>query len=89
MQTILVIDDEKAIRKALNEILTFEGFKVDEAADGAEGVKKIEEHTYDCIICDIKMPKMDGIEVLQKTQALKPDVPFIVISGHGTIETAA
>ena len=88
MQTILVIDDEKAIRKALNEILTFEGFKVDEAADGAEGVKKIEEHTYDCIICDIKMPKMDGIEVLQKTQALKPDVPFIVISGHGTIETA-
>ncbi|HTM66345.1 MAG TPA: sigma-54 dependent transcriptional regulator [Flavipsychrobacter sp.] len=87
-QTILVIDDEKAIRKALNEILTFEGFKVDEAADGAEGVKKIEENTYDCIICDIKMPKMDGIEVLQKAQELKPDVPFIVISGHGNIETA-
>ncbi|HRO42242.1 MAG TPA: sigma-54 dependent transcriptional regulator [Flavipsychrobacter sp.] len=87
-QTILVIDDEKAIRKALNEILTFEGFKVDEAADGAEGVKKIEDNTYDCIICDIKMPKMDGIEVLQKAQELKPDIPFIVISGHGTIETA-
>jgi DNA-binding NtrC family response regulator len=87
-QAILVIDDEKAIRKALNEILTFEGFKVDEAADGAEGVKKIEENSYDCIICDIKMPKMDGIEVLQKAQELKPDVPFIVISGHGTIETA-
>jgi DNA-binding NtrC family response regulator len=87
-QTILVIDDEKAIRKALNEILTFEGFKVDEAADGAEGVKKIEENTYDCIICDIKMPKVDGIEVLQKAQELKPDVPFIVISGHGNIETA-
>jgi two-component system, NtrC family, nitrogen regulation response regulator NtrX len=87
-QTILVIDDEKAIRKALNEILTFEGFKVDEAADGAEGVKKIEDNSYDCIICDIKMPKMDGIEVLQKAQEFKPDVPFIVISGHGTIETA-
>src|SRR5690349_21701449 len=87
-QTILVIDDEKAIRKALNEILTFEGFKVDEAADGAEGIKRIEENTYDCILCDIKMPKMDGIEVLQKAQELKPDVPFIVISGHGNIETA-
>ena len=87
-QTILVIDDEKAIRKALNEILTFEGFKVDEAGDGAEGVKKIEEYKYDCILCDIKMPKMDGIEVLQKAQELKPDVPFIVISGHGNIETA-
>ena len=87
-QTILVIDDEKAIRKALNEILSFEGFNVDEAADGAEGIKKIEENTYDCILCDIKMPKMDGIEVLQKAQELKPDVPFIVISGHGNIETA-
>ncbi len=87
-QTILIIDDEKAIRKALNEILSFEGFKIDEAADGAEGLKKIEENNYDCIICDIKMPKMDGIELLQKTQELKPDIPFIVISGHGTIETA-
>jgi len=87
-QTILIIDDEKAIRKALNEILTFEGFKIDEAADGAEGIKKIEENTYDCILCDIKMPKVDGIEVLQKAQDLKPDIPFIVISGHGNIETA-
>lgn len=87
-QTILVIDDEKAIRKALNEILSFEGFKIDEAADGAEGIGKIEQNTYDCILCDIKMPKMDGIEVLQKAQELKPDIPFIVISGHGNIETA-
>lgn len=87
-QTILIIDDEKAIRKALNEILTFEGFKIDEAADGAEGIKKIEENTYDCVLCDIKMPKVDGIEVLQKAQELKPDIPFIVISGHGNIETA-
>lgn len=87
-QSILVIDDEKAIRKALNEILTFEGFTVDEAADGAEGIKKIKENNYDCILCDIKMPKMDGIEVLEQTKADKPDVPFIVISGHGNIETA-
>lgn len=87
-QTILIIDDEKAIRKALNEILSFEGFKVDEAADGIEGLKKIEEQNYDCILCDIKMPKMDGIEVLEKAQSLKPDIPFIVISGHGNIETA-
>lgn len=87
-QTILVIDDEKAIRKALNEILTFEGFTVDEAADGAEGVKKIRENNYDCILCDIKMPKMDGMEVLQIAKQEKPDIPFIVISGHGSIETA-
>jgi DNA-binding NtrC family response regulator len=87
-QTILVIDDEKAIRKALHEILTFEGFVVDEAADGAEGVKKIRENNYDCILCDIKMPKMDGIEVLQLVHEERPDTPFIVISGHGNIETA-
>jgi DNA-binding NtrC family response regulator len=87
-QTILVIDDEKAIRKALNEILSFEGFTVDEAADGAEGAAKIKANNYDCILCDIKMPKMDGIEVLQLAREERPDTPFIVISGHGNIETA-
>ena len=87
-QNILVIDDEKAIRKALNEILTFEGFAVDEAADGAEGAKKIRENNYDCILCDIKMPKMDGLEVLHMAHEERPDTPFIVISGHGNIETA-
>ncbi len=87
-QTILVIDDEKAIRKALGEILSFEGFTVDEAADGAEGAKKIKENNYDCILCDIKMPRMDGMEVLQVARTEKPDTPFIVISGHGNIETA-
>ncbi|MBC7554812.1 MAG: sigma-54-dependent Fis family transcriptional regulator [Taibaiella sp.] len=87
-QTILVIDDERAIRKALAEILAFEGFTVDEAADGEEGIKKIKENSYDCILCDIKMPKKDGIEVLQIAKAEKPDTPFIVISGHGNIETA-
>ncbi len=87
-QSILVIDDEKAIRKALGEILAFEGFVVDEAADGEEGIKKIKENNYDCILCDIKMPKKDGIEVLQVAKSEKPDTPFIVISGHGNIETA-
>ena len=87
-QNILVIDDERAIRKALGEILTFEGFVVDEAVDGEEGIKKIKENNYDCILCDIKMPKKDGIEVLQVARAEKPDTPFIVISGHGNIETA-
>ncbi len=87
-QTILVIDDEKAIRRTLNEILSFEGFKIEEAADGAEGLKKIETNSYDCILCDIKMPKMDGLELLEKTKEINPDVPFIVISGHGNIETA-
>jgi DNA-binding NtrC family response regulator len=87
-QTILVIDDERAIRRTLNEILSFEGYVIDEAADGAEGVKKIKENNYDCILCDIKMPKMDGFEVLQVAKDEKPDVPFIVISGHGNIETA-
>ncbi|RYD54941.1 MAG: sigma-54-dependent Fis family transcriptional regulator [Sphingobacteriales bacterium] len=87
-QSILIIDDEKAIRKTLTEILSFEGFTVDEAADGVEAIKKIKDHNYDCIICDIKMPKMDGIEVLDQIRQLKPDIPFIVISGHGNIETA-
>jgi two-component system nitrogen regulation response regulator NtrX len=87
-QSILVIDDEQAIRKALKEILTFEGFNVDEAADGAEGLKKIKEGSHNVILCDIKMPKMDGLEVLAATREAKPDTPFILISGHGTIETA-
>lgn len=87
-QTILIIDDEKAIRKTLSEILGFEGFIIDEAADGAEALKKIKENNYDCILCDIKMPKVDGLEVLEKTREINPDLPFIVISGHGNIETA-
>lgn len=87
-QTILIVDDEKAIRKALTEILNFEGFTVEEAADGEEAIKKIKDNTYDCILCDIKMPKKDGLEVLQVAREEKPDTPFIVISGHGNIETA-
>lgn len=87
-QTILIVDDEKAIRKSLTEILSFEGFVVEEAGDGVEAIKKIKENNYDCILCDVKMPKMDGIEVLQQALEARPDVPFIIISGHGNIETA-
>ena len=87
-QSILIIDDERAIRNTLSEILSAEGFTTDVAVDGIEGVKKIKEGNYDCILCDIKMPRMDGIEVLQVARQEKPDTPFIVISGHGNIETA-
>ncbi len=85
---ILVIDDEQAIRRSLSEILTFEGFDISEATDGAEGLMMIGENNYDCILCDIKMPSMDGIEVLEAAKVLRPDIPFIVISGHGNLETA-
>ena len=88
MSNILIIDDEKAIRKTLNEILSFEGFKVTEASDGEEGLKLFSAQTFDVVLCDIKMPKMDGIEFLTKATELNPDVPVIMISGHGTIETA-
>lgn len=87
-QTILVIDDERAIRNTLKDILSFEGFEVEEAADGVEGLEMIKAKDYNCILCDVKMPKMDGIEVLEQVKELKPDIPFVVISGHGNIETA-
>jgi DNA-binding NtrC family response regulator len=88
MADILIIDDEKAIRKTLTEILSFEGYKIDEAADGEEGLKKFKEKSYDLVLCDIKMPKLDGIEFLQKAADASPDIPIIMISGHGNIETA-
>src|SRR6478672_9315993 len=88
MPDILIIDDEKAIRKTLSEILSFEGYKIDEASDGEEGLKKFRERNYDVVLCDIKMPKLDGIEFLQKAGETNPDVPIIMISGHGNIETA-
>ncbi len=66
MASILIIDDEKAIRKTLSEILSFENYKVDEAADGEDGLKKFKEGSYDVVLCDIKMPKIDGLEFLQK-----------------------
>lgn len=88
MAEILIIDDEKAIRKTLSEILSFEGYKIEEAADGEEGLKKFREKNYDLVLCDIKMPKVDGIEFLQKAGETNPDIPIIMISGHGNIETA-
>jgi two-component system nitrogen regulation response regulator NtrX len=88
MAEILIIDDEKSIRKTLFEILSFEGYKIDEAPDGEEGLKKFKEKTYDLVLCDIKMPKLDGIEFLQKAGEINADVPIIMISGHGNIETA-
>ena len=86
--SILIIDDERAIRKTLSEILSYEGFKVDEAADGEEGWKLFSEKNYDVVLCDIKMPKLDGLEFLIKATEKNPDIPVIMISGHGTIETA-
>lgn len=88
MADLLIIDDEKAIRKTLTEILSFEGYKIDEASDGEEGLKKFKDKAYDLVLCDIKMPKLDGIEFLQKAVEINPDVPIIMISGHGNIETA-
>lgn len=88
MQKILVIDDERAIRNVLKDILSNEGFQVEEAADGEEGWKKFQANNYDLVLCDIKMPKMDGLEFLQQATAAKQDIPIIMISGHGTIETA-
>jgi two-component system, NtrC family, nitrogen regulation response regulator NtrX len=88
MANILIIDDEKSIRKTLSEILSYEGYKIDEAGDGEEGLKKFSEKTYDVVLCDIKMPKLDGIEFLDRSKLINPDVPVIMISGHGNVDTA-
>jgi DNA-binding NtrC family response regulator len=88
MASILIIDDEKAIRKTLSEILGYEGYKIDEASDGEEGLNKFRVKNYDLVLCDIKMPKLDGIEFLEKAKEINPEVPIIIISGHGNIETA-
>ncbi|HWV66780.1 sigma-54 dependent transcriptional regulator [Chitinophaga sp.] len=88
MANILIIDDEKSIRKTLTEILTYEGYKVDEAADGMEGFKMFQAKSYDAVLCDIKMPKMDGLEFLEKAREVNGDIPIIMVSGHGNIDTA-
>ncbi|MCC5923811.1 MAG: sigma-54-dependent Fis family transcriptional regulator [Crocinitomicaceae bacterium] len=88
MGKILIVDDERAIRRALREILEFESFEVDEAEDGAAGLSMIETNEYDIIFSDIKMPKMDGLELLEEVQKRNIDCPIIMISGHGNIETA-
>ncbi len=87
-ERILIIDDEEGIRRTLREILEYEGYAVEEAFDGVEGLKKIKSEKYDVVFLDIKMPKLDGLEVLGKATKLKPDLPIVMISGHGTMETA-
>ena len=88
MAQILFIDDDRVIRRTLKEILEYENYKVDEAGDGMEGLVKIKTTNYDLVFCDIKMPKMDGMEVLDQALKIRSDLPIIMISGHGTMETA-
>jgi two-component system nitrogen regulation response regulator NtrX len=88
MTNVLIIDDERSIRNTLREILEYEKFTVDEAEDGTQGIEKVSKGSFDLVLCDIKMPKMDGLEVLQKIQQLDKDPAVVMISGHGTIETA-
>lgn len=85
---VLLIDDERAIRRALREILEFEGCVVEEAENGAQALEKLKTHTYELIFSDIKMPQMDGLELLDQILALGIETPVIMISGHGTVETA-
>lgn len=88
MAKILIIDDEKAIRNALRDILEHEKHKVEEAEDGASGLEMAKKGGFDVVLCDIKMPKMDGMEVLEKLMAHDDSIPVVMISGHGTIDTA-
>ncbi|WP_114751473.1 sigma-54-dependent transcriptional regulator [Pleomorphovibrio marinus] len=88
MPKILIIDDEKVIRSTLKEILEYEDYEISEAKDGEEGFSMIQKSDFDLILCDIKMPKMDGMEVLTKSLTLEKQPQFIMISAHGTIETA-
>jgi len=90
MSKILIIEDEAAIRRVLTKILTEENdsYQVEEAEDGLAGFEKIKNNDYDLVLCDIKMPKMDGVEVLEAVKKIKPEIPMVIISGHGDMETA-
>ncbi len=88
MAKILIIDDERAIRSTLREILEYEDYQVEDVDNGVDGLQMIQKNDYDLVLCDIKMNRMDGMEVLQEGLLIKPDLPFIMISGHGTVETA-
>ena len=90
MSKILVIEDEAAIRRVLIKIISEESdsYEVEEAENGLDGIEKIKDNDYDLVLCDIKMPKMDGVEVLEKAKKIKPEIPFVMISGHGDLDTA-
>ncbi len=88
MAKLLIIDDERAIRSTLREILEYENYDVDDIDNGIDGLELIKKNNYDLVLCDIKMNKMDGMEVLESALIIQPDLPFIMISGHGTVETA-
>jgi len=88
MAKLLIVDDDKSIRKTLRDILEFEKYSVDEATDGLDCIVKCKQNQYDVIIMDIKMPKMDGMEAIDKIQTIAPHIPVIMISGHGNIDTA-
>lgn len=88
MSKILIVDDERAIRNSLKDILSLEGYAVDAAQNGREALECLTKSSYEVVLCDIKMPEMDGIELLEKAKADFGDIPFIMISGHGTIDTA-
>ena len=88
MAKILIVDDELPIRRTLRDILEFEQYDVDEATDGLDCIAKVQKEKYDVVIMDIKMPKMDGIEALERLQILAPGLPVVMVSGHGNIETA-
>jgi DNA-binding NtrC family response regulator len=88
MLKILIVDDEKVIRQTLRDILEYEGYQIEEAENGQMAIDLIKERSFDAVLCDIKMPKVDGIEVLEKSMEINPDIPFIMISGHGTIDIA-
>jgi len=88
MAKILIIDDEKIIRSTLREILEYEKYQISEAQDGEQGLNMLKEEEFDLVLCDIKMPKMDGMEVLEKSSELEKQPQFIMISAHGSIETA-
>jgi two-component system nitrogen regulation response regulator NtrX len=88
MAKLLIIDDERAIRSTLREILEYENYDVEDVDNGVEGLELIKKKKFDLVLCDIKMNRMDGMEVLEQALAFSPDLPFIMISGHGTVETA-
>ncbi len=88
MAKILIVDDDKSIRKTLRDILEFEKYEIDEATDGLDCIVKIKQNQFDVIILDVKMPRMDGMEAIEKIQNISPDTPVVMISGHGNIDTA-